>query len=231
MGSWSISICRYLFGRLNWPLIPFPKFCGHVFYCNISIKQWEIGEIGINLRWFRWRYLKSWPSCLSIHPMNGEVVEIPATSCGKPTWCNSDALLWKNGQNLGELSLSWLTEWLQFRFVIDQWLPCGWYVSSPHPAPFLRHHLVAALAFLCALRMQVWGLGPIVYSWCFRLGEGQVEDWSNGIFVSKICVASICVWEWTYCWLHAKLEVCTGLASFGLAGTWMACKRAGQSQW
>lgn len=95
MGSWSISICRYLFGRLNWPLIPFPKFCGHAFYCNISIKQWEIGEIVINLRWFRWRYLKSWPSCLSIHPMNGEVVEIPATSCGKPTWCNSDALLWK----------------------------------------------------------------------------------------------------------------------------------------
>ena len=36
-----------------------------------------------------------------------------------------------------------------------------------------RHHLVAALAFLCALRMQVWELGADI--WVDILGDGQVE--------------------------------------------------------
>lgn len=112
MGSLSISICRYLFG--SW--IGYWYFFQNFHQAMISIV--------INLRCFRWRYLKSWPSCLSI-PMNGEVVEIPATSCGKPTWCNSDALC----RNPGSWALAhW---WLQFRFVINgTW----WYVWTPFEA-------------------------------------------------------------------------------------------------
>lgn len=118
--------------------------------------------------------------------MNGEVVEIPATSCGKPTWCNSDALLWKKWAETPGVEFE-LAHWvvasqIRYRSMVTVRL----IRIQPPSSPLFEASLGGCSGL--SLRFAHASVGPwtyIIAGWYFRLGEGQVEDWLNGTFVSK----------------------------------------------